>query len=507
MRKTATCTKLFKTKKMSNGETVIEGWANAATVDRGKEVINQDAWKNLENYKKNGIILFNHDPDKPIGKMLDIRATEDGLWLKAKISKSKDPFVSYIRDLVDEGILNAFSVGFDPIDEEKNHDGVLEVKALDLYEVSVVTLPMNQDSIFSLSSKSFKGMEYKEVKNQVLKQKGAMVAAAAQEKLGELEKAGELDKEKLVQMVAEKSGADAEQVAAVLAGTVSPVPEPVLAALAEVLGLDVAELQKMDAADLESEEPSEVEKKDEPKETTEKQPEEEKSVKAKVDVIAIQIPKDVVADAEAAAKWAVDNGWEAGEVTEDDTFYMVAQADRGMFTEGETALDLGDGVAALVGVKKPGEKACDDPKEVKADACQECVSKYIPELIKEGKPQDQAAAIAYSKCEAECGESKEKSLVPESEKAAIPAADDGLPKMDENPLYQQGQQTNILLGALIQEVKTMSEKLDRLQMPAPTSAPAPESELEDLDETTQKMLEVGKIKLAKLKDNLRQYME
>ena len=61
------------------GETVIEGWANKAVVDRGKDFIGKSAW-DLTNFEKNPVILFNHDKDKPIGKALGVEATDDGLW-------------------------------------------------------------------------------------------------------------------------------------------------------------------------------------------------------------------------------------------------------------------------------------------------------------------------------------------------------------------------------------------------------------------------------------------
>jgi HK97 family phage prohead protease len=92
--------------------TVIEGFANKAVVDRGGEVIPPDAW-DLENFKKNPIIFFNHDRNMPIGKAVSFKVTDDVLFLRAKISRSKDPKIAMIRDLVKEGILSTFSVGFD----------------------------------------------------------------------------------------------------------------------------------------------------------------------------------------------------------------------------------------------------------------------------------------------------------------------------------------------------------------------------------------------------------
>ena len=71
-----------------------------------------EAWTKggLSNFEKNPIILFNHDYNKPIGRATGLKVTENGLEMKAKVSKSAPDNVA---QLVKEGILGAFfSVGF-----------------------------------------------------------------------------------------------------------------------------------------------------------------------------------------------------------------------------------------------------------------------------------------------------------------------------------------------------------------------------------------------------------
>lgn len=141
----------FKMSENSKGVT-IEGWANKAVVDRGGDIIGKEAW-NLDNFHKNAMILYNHDRDKPIGKAIKVEPRDEGLYIKARISGSSDPEITKIRDLIKEGILNTFSVGFDCKREEKSAEGYNEIKEAELFEVSVVTLPMNQDSTFTVSKK------------------------------------------------------------------------------------------------------------------------------------------------------------------------------------------------------------------------------------------------------------------------------------------------------------------------------------------------------------------
>ena len=79
----------------------------------------------------------------------------------AKISKSSGE----IKDLIKDGVLGAFSVGFrvKDADYNKETDGYT-IKDAELFEVSVVSVPCNQGAMFSVS-KSFDSMdEYNEWK-------------------------------------------------------------------------------------------------------------------------------------------------------------------------------------------------------------------------------------------------------------------------------------------------------------------------------------------------------
>ena len=158
-------TNTFKTLgEDEDGSVDIKGLASTNAVDRAGDVINHDAWikKNgLENYKTNPIVLFNHDYNKPIGRATSLEVTENGLEFGAKISKSSGE----IKDLIKDGVLGAFSVGFrvKDADYNKETDGYT-IKDAELFEVSVVSVPCNQGAMFSVA-KSFDSMkEYNEWK-------------------------------------------------------------------------------------------------------------------------------------------------------------------------------------------------------------------------------------------------------------------------------------------------------------------------------------------------------
>lgn len=152
--------------KQAGQDVFIEGFANRFSmdgkllVDRGNDLIPPDAFE-LEEFKTLPIIFFNHDRNQPVGKATQIQKKEDGLFIKVKMSNAEHPEVARVRTLVKEGILKAFSVGFDPIEidqEEVEGEKVNVIKKANLLEVSIVSIPMAQHSLFNVTSKSLSEM-------------------------------------------------------------------------------------------------------------------------------------------------------------------------------------------------------------------------------------------------------------------------------------------------------------------------------------------------------------
>jgi HK97 family phage prohead protease len=155
----------------------IKGSASTNGLDRAGDIIESDAWTKggLENFKNNPIILFNHNYDKPIGRAKDLKVTDNGLEISAKISKAAGDVTQLIKD----GVLGAFSVGFKVKDADymTETDGY-KIKDAELFEVSVVSVPCNQGATFGLS-KSFDSMEqYNEYKQTFYKANPAESADA-----------------------------------------------------------------------------------------------------------------------------------------------------------------------------------------------------------------------------------------------------------------------------------------------------------------------------------------
>ena len=171
-------TSTFKTLgEQDDGSIDIKGSASTNGLDRAGDIIESDAWTKggLENFKNNPIILFNHNYDKPIGRATGLEVNDKGLDISAKISKAAGDVTQLIKD----GVLGAFSVGFRVKDADymTETDGY-KIKDAELFEVSVVSVPCNQGATFSLA-KSFDNMDdYEEFKKTFVKANSMEMADA-----------------------------------------------------------------------------------------------------------------------------------------------------------------------------------------------------------------------------------------------------------------------------------------------------------------------------------------
>lgn len=134
-------------------EMVVEGIANLAEPDRWGEVIDPKAWR-LDQYKSNPLILREHDRRLPIGTCLEVAARLDGLYYRAQIGDpARAPLTvcqQETRSLLAQGILRTNSVGFLPhVIEWDEDDDVLRYTDVELLEISIVAIPMQQDSVIT----------------------------------------------------------------------------------------------------------------------------------------------------------------------------------------------------------------------------------------------------------------------------------------------------------------------------------------------------------------------
>ena len=188
----------------------IKGYASTTDVDRHGDIVPASVWeKGMENYLKNPVILAYHNHGLPIGRMTEHTVDEKGLLVKARISQAAGD----VYNLVKDGVLTAFSIGFRIVDAEYN--SALElfvVKELELHEISVVSVPANQNTLFSLSKAFDTAEEFKSFKMQFANPSdSAKGLEASGEAKSDNTKELEMTPEQVQKMLAEAATAAAEQ--------------------------------------------------------------------------------------------------------------------------------------------------------------------------------------------------------------------------------------------------------------------------------------------------------
>jgi uncharacterized protein len=86
-------------------------------------------------------MLFQHDPDRPIGHWMKASEDSQGLWMQGRIDPSHPDARSVLR-LIQAGTADGLSIGFRALDAVPRNSGGRILKTIDLREVSVVTFPM-----------------------------------------------------------------------------------------------------------------------------------------------------------------------------------------------------------------------------------------------------------------------------------------------------------------------------------------------------------------------------
>ncbi len=114
-------------------------------VDSGGDVIEKGAFTKTikEDFDRIKILFYHQDDDLPVGKPLELREDDKGLFIRAKISDTQKGHD--IRTLLKDGVLNELSIGYDTIDfYYDNETHVRHLKEVRLWEVSVVPWAMNE---------------------------------------------------------------------------------------------------------------------------------------------------------------------------------------------------------------------------------------------------------------------------------------------------------------------------------------------------------------------------
>jgi HK97 family phage prohead protease len=140
--------------------------ASSATPDRYGDIIDVKGWV-LDNYKRNNVILLNHDSNQlPIARG-NVYVRNDKLIVDVEFD-SEDERAKEVERKVKAGFMNAVSVGFRPLESKSRSElpednkyygqrGMYYSKA-ELLEVSIVTIPANGEATM-LEQKFYNAMK------------------------------------------------------------------------------------------------------------------------------------------------------------------------------------------------------------------------------------------------------------------------------------------------------------------------------------------------------------
>jgi HK97 family phage prohead protease len=98
----------------------------------------------LENYRKNPIVLWDHNPSEPIGACTAIGVVGGELAARLELSDISTK-AQEIRAFAKSGIVKGVSIGFDPVDVEpldpSKPRGGQRITKSELFEISLVSIP------------------------------------------------------------------------------------------------------------------------------------------------------------------------------------------------------------------------------------------------------------------------------------------------------------------------------------------------------------------------------
>ncbi len=121
----------------------VEGWASTfGNKDQGADIILPGAFtKSLAT--RNPKMLWQHNSDELIGVWDAAKETDRGLYVKGRFADTPRGNEAYT--LAKMGALDSMSIGYSTLDYEYDpKTGTRTLKELELWEVSLVTFPMNE---------------------------------------------------------------------------------------------------------------------------------------------------------------------------------------------------------------------------------------------------------------------------------------------------------------------------------------------------------------------------
>ena len=137
----------------TDGVLRISGYANNKHIaDRYGDIpteYNRSYVYELEEYRRNPVLLMDHDQDiaHMVGSVTNIFEDEKGLYFEAEISNSDLPEIKHARQLIKEGHLKTVSIAGIWLYEDLQNPSHLTLAKI--FEISLVAVPADTYAVFA----------------------------------------------------------------------------------------------------------------------------------------------------------------------------------------------------------------------------------------------------------------------------------------------------------------------------------------------------------------------
>ena len=130
---------------------IVKGYGSIfGNIDSDGDIITKGAYTKTISENGNRVkYLYQHQMDKPLGKMVNLYEDEKGLMFEAEIPKTQ--LGKDVLELMKAGVITENSVGILPMQNEGCPDGMencyRKLTEVKLYEISAVTLAANDEAM------------------------------------------------------------------------------------------------------------------------------------------------------------------------------------------------------------------------------------------------------------------------------------------------------------------------------------------------------------------------
>lgn len=145
----------FEVKKLAE-DGQFAGYASVFdVVDSQSDVVMSGAFIESISSRRSDIkLLWQHHPDEPIGEITNVFEDPQGLYVEGRLALDV-PRGQEAYSMLRKGVVKGMSIGYSPVRYSYDPDsGVRRLHKVDLWEVSLVTFPANEQAQISVFKSS-----------------------------------------------------------------------------------------------------------------------------------------------------------------------------------------------------------------------------------------------------------------------------------------------------------------------------------------------------------------